>query len=46
MLMHYVPEVTAVEQVDEDQLKAEQAQAEFTKSNHIPKKEEGAAAAH
>ena len=36
MLMHYIPEVTEVQSVDEDQVKAEKEQAEFMKSLAAP----------
>ena len=36
MLMHYIPEVTAVQSVDEDQVKAEKEQAQFMKSLGAP----------
>jgi hypothetical protein len=36
MLMHYIPEVTAVESVDADQVAAEKEQLEFMKNLGAP----------
>merc|ERR1711871_94234 len=36
MLMHYIPEVTAVESVDADQMAAEKEQLEFMKNHGAP----------